>query len=140
MAVSGAVRNNRSLVFGAVGVVLAAVVAAVAAYGWHEHNKPSQASAADCRLAQRIVDEAQRLPKDAKAADAWGRRTATMRRAQMKDGYLGAQISNYEGWAVLHAKGEGEPPAGKELARIAKEANSHCTDAGITLTLPAFGS
>jgi hypothetical protein len=110
------------------------------AYWWQQRDAPSQASAADCALAQKIIDEAQELPADKAAVAKWRKDTRDLRIAEMKDGYLGLRIATYEQWAADHATGEAEAPTKQELAEMTNTANSHCTEAERTLVVPPIAS
>ena len=97
-------RKRNRLVIGAVTAVVAAALVAGAGYWWQDRNELSQASAEDCKLAQQIVTEAEEISTGpAPDAQKWWKETGDERRAQMKDGYLGAKISQYEGWALATA-------------------------------------
>lgn len=133
-------RNKKALVFGiVVAVVVMAAVGVGGAYWW-QRDAPSQASAADCALAQKIIDEAQELPGDKAAVAKWRKDTRDLRIAEMKDGYLGLRIATYEQWAADRATGAAEAPTKRELADMAHKANSHCTEAERTLVIPPIAS
>ncbi|MEU1302060.1 hypothetical protein [Streptomyces shenzhenensis] len=140
MTVSVFSRNKKATILGVVAAAFLVALSAAAGYRLYERARPSQASEADCVLAQRIVDGAQELSHDKAAVGEWEQSTAQLRRSRMKDGYLGFRIAQYEVWAALKAKGEGTPPADKEVKELADRANRHCEDAGVTLTLPAIAS
>ncbi|MCZ4604168.1 hypothetical protein O3S80_10455 [Streptomyces sp. Lzd4kr] len=141
MSVSARPRRSLAIVIGAVALVVLAGVGIVGGRWWHERNLPSRASKADCTLAQQIIDEAQKLPTgDKKAVDKWKKDTAALRRTQMKDGYLGYNMAQYEGWVTTKAKGEAVEQTKKEMVDIAGQANSHCTDAKVKLTFPSLNS
>ncbi|WP_033320551.1 hypothetical protein [Streptomyces yerevanensis] len=134
-------RNKKALVFGiVVAVVVMAVVGVGGAYWWQQRNAPSQASAADCALAQKIIDEAQELPGDKAVVAKWRKETRDLRISEMKDGYLGLRIATYEQWAADHATGAAEAPTKQELADMTKTANSHCTEAKRTLVVPPIAA
>ncbi|GGZ80720.1 hypothetical protein [Streptomyces bluensis] len=142
MAVSVSVpgRKKKAIIFGTVAAAFLVAIATAGGYWLYERKQPSQASKADCELAQRIVDGAQDLSHDKEAVEEWEKNTMQLRRSQMKDGYLGFRIAQYEVWAALQAKGEGTPPTNKQVRELADKANSHCADAGVTLTLPPIAS
>jgi hypothetical protein len=119
------------------GFAAVAIVAAVlgGAYLWHRHFAPSQASAADCALAQNIIDQAQHLPSDPAAVAKWENDMHNLRMAKMKDGYLGGNISSYEIWAGDKATGKGQLPTAQEFNSDTAAANSHCAT---KLTFPAL--
>ncbi|MGI5456480.1 hypothetical protein ACQEWB_25610 [Streptomyces sp. CA-249302] len=134
-------RRRTAVLVGSLAFVILAGAGIGGGYWWHEHNLPSQASKADCALAQQIIDGAQKLPAgDKKAIDQWAQDTAKTRRAQMKDGYLGYNIAQYEGWVTTKAKGEAGELTQKQMVHIADQANSHCTDAKVTLAFPSLNS
>ncbi|MEU4655955.1 hypothetical protein AB0G32_18740 [Streptomyces sp. NPDC023723] len=137
-------KNNRKrnrLVIGAATAVIAAALVAGAGYWWQDRDELSQASAADCKLAQRIITEAEKISTgSASDAQKWWEKTGDERRANMKDGYLGAKISNFEGWALETAKKSSEAPSAKALKDLQKQAQGHCEAAGVTLTMPSLGS
>ncbi|MFI8093846.1 hypothetical protein ACIF9R_37020 [Streptomyces sp. NPDC086080] len=133
-------KRNR-LVIGAVTAVIAGALVAGAGYWWLDRDELSQASADDCRLAQRIITEAGRISTGpAPEAEAWWKKTGDERRAQMKDGYLGAKISQYEGWALATAQKSPEAPSAKDVKNLQEEARGHCSDSGVTLTMPPLGA
>lgn len=131
-------RKNKAIVIGAVALALSAVIAAAAGYWWQERNKPSQASRTDCVLAQELVDSSRQIPRDKAAIEKWVKNEQRLR-SQLEDGYLGAGVSNYNGLAVLHAKGEGTPSK-MRLQQLEDEANGHCADAGVKLVFPPIAS
>ncbi|WP_416986568.1 hypothetical protein [Streptomyces sp. T028] len=133
-------RRKKAIVFGSLALALSAVIAGSAAYWWNEHNKLSQASKADCALAQRIVDDAQNLPSDKAAVVKWEQDTMKMRRAQMKDGYLGFRVAQYEIWAADKAKGVGTPPSDREVSKLSDKANAHCAEALMMITFPPLAN
>ncbi|MFF9484011.1 hypothetical protein [Streptomyces sp. NPDC014676] len=134
-------RERNRLVVGAAAAVIAAALAAGAGYWWLDRDELSQASAEDCRLAQRIVTEAEEVSTGpAPDAEKWWQETGDERRAQMEDGYLGAKISRYEGWALATARKSPEAPSAKDVKNLQEEARGHCSDSGVTLTMPPLGA
>ncbi|WP_031089086.1 hypothetical protein [Streptomyces sp. NRRL WC-3549] len=134
-------RKRNRLVISAAAAVIAVAVAAGAVYWWQDHNKLSQASAEDCRLAQSIITEGAEISTaPASEAEKWWRAAGDERRAKMKDGYLGAKISQYEGWALATAKESSETPSAKDVKNLQEEAQGHCADSGVTLSMPPLGS
>ncbi|MET8491142.1 hypothetical protein ACPCIZ_06245 [Streptomyces cellulosae] len=134
-------RTRNRLILGAVAGAAVAALAAGGAYWWQERQELSQASAEDCRLAQRIVTEGARIAAGpAPEAEQWWQETGDERRATMEDGYLGAKISRYEGWALETAKNPGGAPSAKDVKNLQEDAQGHCVDSGVTLALPPLGS
>ena len=134
-------RKRNRLVIGAVTAVVAAALVAGAGYWWQDRNELSQASAEDCKLAQQIVTEAEEISTGpAPDAQKWWKETGDERRAQMKDGYLGAKVSQYEGWALATAKKSPEAPSAKDVKNLQEDAQGHCSDSGVTLSMPPLGS
>ncbi|GHE29448.1 hypothetical protein OOK44_09310 [Streptomyces cellulosae] len=134
-------RTRNRLILGAVAGAVVAALAAGGAYWWQDRQELSQASAEDCRLAQRIVTEGARTAAGpAPEAEQWWKETGDERRATMEDGYLGAKISRYEGWALETAKNPAQAPSAKDVKNLQEDARGHCVDSGVTLTLPPLGS
>lgn len=135
------IRTRNRVVIGAVAAALTLSLAGGAGYWWHERNQPSQASAADCRMARTIITEAQQVSAGpAPEAEKWERQTAQRRRTQMKDGYLGFNIAQYEAWAVLTAQKSPESPSARDLRDLEDKARAHCADSGVDLTMPPLGA
>ena len=134
-------RTRNRLILGAVAGAAVAALAAGGAYWWQDRQELSQASAEDCRLAQRIVTEGARTAAGpAPEAEQWWKETGDERRATMEDGYLGAKISRYEGWALETAKNPGGAPSATDVKNLQEDAQGHCVDSGVTLALPPLGS
>ncbi|MEV5929062.1 hypothetical protein ACPCSG_18815 [Streptomyces cellulosae] len=134
-------RTRNRLILGAVAGAAVAALAAGGAYWWQDRQELSQASAEDCRLAQRIVTEGARIAAGpVPEAEQWWKETGDERRATMEDGYLGAKISRYEGWALQTAKNPGGAPSAKDVKNLQEDAQGHCVDSGVTLALPPLGS
>ncbi|MEU3983518.1 hypothetical protein AB0F77_26130 [Streptomyces sp. NPDC026672] len=125
--------RTKALVFGIAAVFLVSAGAG-GAYWLHQRGLPSQASAADCDLAQKIIDEAQ--TQDRSTVVKWTEDMHDLRMEKMKDGYLGLQIARYEDSVAAHLTGKGEAPTKAELADMSKQANSHCTGVEHTLVFP----
>ncbi|CAL9563061.1 hypothetical protein [Streptomyces sp. enrichment culture] len=134
-------RTRDRLILGALAGAVVAALAAGGAYWWQDRQELSQASAEDCRTAQRIVTEGARIAAGpVPEAEKWWKETGDERRATMEDGYLGAKISRYEGWALETAKNSAEAPSAKDVKSLQEDARGHCMDSGVTLTLPPLGS
>jgi hypothetical protein len=134
-------RKRNRLVIGTATAVIAAALVAGAGYWWQDRDELSQASAEDCRLAQSIITEAEEISAGpAPEAEKWWKETGDERRAKMKDGYLGAKISQYEGWALATAEKSPEAPSAKDVKDLQGEARGHCSDSGVTLSMPPLGS
>ncbi|MDT0405868.1 MULTISPECIES: hypothetical protein [Streptomyces] len=134
-------RKRTRLVIGAATAVIAGTLVAGGGYWWLDRDELSQASAADCRMAQRIITEAEEISTGpAPDARTWWKKTGDERRAQMKDGYLGAKVSRYEGWALATAQKSPEAPSAKDVKDLEEEARGHCSDSGVTLSMPPLGA
>ncbi|MCO4700542.1 hypothetical protein LRR80_06652 [Streptomyces sp. RO-S4] len=138
---TGRDRKRDRLILGAVAATAVAALAAGGAYWWQDRDELSQASVQDCELAQRIVTEAARIATGpVPEAETWWKETGAERRATMEDGYLGAKISRYEGWALETARKSPETPSAKDVRDLQEEARGHCADSGVTLSMPPLGS
>ncbi|GLY29936.1 hypothetical protein [Kineosporia sp. NBRC 101731] len=112
---------------------------------WQKYRGPSQATAADCRTAQQLVDTVQHLPKGKTALEssyAQERKTWNT----ISDGYLQTPISGYMSLAYAVAGNDTEKlafyndpadPWGKDdWDKLINTANSHCKSH--KLTIPTF--
>jgi hypothetical protein len=111
-------------VFGVFAVVLAAV-AVGGSYLWQNHfRSATKASAADCTLAQQILDSTATIPSDPAAGTAW--ETATRTRIQgVKEEFLASQLRNYVHWSMAQATGTGKPEV-KTSKNLSEQIPSHC--------------
>src|SRR3954469_21911633 len=98
---------TRILVIGVVTVAVLSGVGFGLNYLWESHYRPTQASAADCKLAQQIVDETQTPPSDKAQVQAWMEELHKARRGVMVDQGLSTEIGYYVRWAAVKAAGEG---------------------------------
>lgn len=133
-------QHSKAILFGIIAMLILTGVGVAGASWWkNKHDQPSQASKTDCQLAQKLVDSSQQIPSGKAAIEKWVKNEQQVR-SQLDDGYLGADISVYNGWAALHAKGEGTLPQKEKLQELADEANSHCSNAKVTLEFPPIAS
>jgi hypothetical protein len=121
-------------------VVLTAITVAVLAavyFGgsrlWQSKFGPSQATAADCRTAQAMIDRAQHIPAD-KAAQRAGYQAYRAELSKIGDGYLRVNVSNYVGGAYELAAGRAIEQTPAAFTKMLKAANSHCSQ---TIVMPA---
>ncbi|MGW4102108.1 hypothetical protein [Streptomyces sp. NPDC004976] len=133
-------RRHR-IVISTVAAALTEGLAAGAGYWWHEQGRPSQASTADCRPAQRIATEARQTASGPAAdAETWARKTTTERRSEMKDGYLGFRVAPYEEWALLTAQKSPGAPSAKDVREFQDKAREHCAQSGVSVSVQPLGS
>jgi hypothetical protein len=121
-------------------VILAAVVMAGVAYGvnylWDKRFGPTAASAADCTLAQELIDKAQTPPTDAAKAEEWEQQIRQIRYTQLENDGISTEVGRYVHWSMVKATGDPmRPPAGT-LDEIYELAVGHCEDSGVDLRIP----
>jgi hypothetical protein len=109
--------------------VFAVVLVALAvggSYLWQKHFPAvSQASAADCTLAQQILDSTSKIPTDAAAGTKW--ETGARARIQnVKEEFLASELRAYVGQATVKASGAGTVDAAT-AKNISTKIQSHCT-------------
>ncbi len=130
----------RLLTLGAVTLAVLAGVVFGVNYVWQKQFGPTTASAADCRLAQQLFDQARTAPSDKAKAEQWEKEIRTIRYNQLKDQGLSTQVGRYVSWNLAKATGEGERPTTKQFAEMKDEAVGHCDGSGVDLTIPAITS
>ncbi|GIE77273.1 hypothetical protein Aph02nite_32230 [Actinoplanes philippinensis] len=121
-------------------VVLAAVVLAGVAYGvdylWDKRFGPTAASAADCRLAQELIDKAQNPPSDAAEGEKWEQQIRQIRYTRLENDGISTEVGKYVHWSMVRATGDpARPPAGT-LEEMTELAIGHCEDSGVELRVP----
>jgi hypothetical protein len=120
-------KKSRTLRVVALSIVTVFVLGAIAlggTYLWQQRFGATQASAADCTLAQVIIDSTKSIPGDPAAGKKW--EAATRAKIQnVKEDYLASQLRFYVGWAVTQATSTNR--AGVEVSRnLSAEIPSHC--------------
>jgi hypothetical protein len=128
------------LLVGALTVVVLGGVAFGVNFVWQKQFGPTTASAADCRLAQELIDKARTPPSDDAEAEKWEQSIREVRYTQLKDDGVSTQVGRYVGWNRVKATGKGELPTAAQFKEMKDEAIGHCDDSGVDLRIPAMGS
>ncbi|GAA1652190.1 hypothetical protein [Actinoplanes couchii] len=128
--------NIRLVSFAILTVVVLASVAFGVNYLWDKRFGPTSASAADCKLAQELIDKAQTPPTNATEADKWEKEIRQIRYARFEDDGISTEVGRYVRWKRVQATGAPERPAEGELDEITELAIGHCDDSGVDLKLP----
>jgi len=131
---------GKILTLGAVTIVLLAGVAFGVNYLWQKRFGPTTASAADCKLAQQLIDKAQTPPTDKVAAQKWDDEIRQIRYTQLVDQGVSTQVGRYVRWERAKATGDGALPTAEEFKNMKDEAIGHCDDSGVDLKIPAIAS
>ena len=129
---------GKILTLGVLTIALLAGVAFGVNYLWQKRFGPTTASAADCRLAQQLFDQAQTPPSDKVAAQKWEQEIRQIRYTKFVDTGISTQVGIYVHWAAAKATGEGQRPTDKEFKKMKDEAIGHCDDSGVDLKIPAI--
>jgi hypothetical protein len=128
--------NIRNVTFG----ILTAIILAGVAFGvnhlWDRRFGPTAASAADCRLAQELIDKAQTPPADAAEAEKWEQQIRQVRYTRFEDDGISTEVGRYVRWQKARATGEDVRPRAGELDEIYELAAGHCEDSGVELRIP----
>jgi hypothetical protein len=127
--------NNRHVTFGILTAIILAGVAFGVNYLWDKRFGPTAASAADCRLAQELIDKAQTPPADAAEAEKWEQQIRQVRYTRLENDGISTEVGRYVHWQKARATGEPGPSAG-ELDEIYELAAGHCEDSGVKLRIP----
>ncbi|WFE30142.1 hypothetical protein O7623_13555 [Solwaraspora sp. WMMD791] len=121
------------------GVVTVAVLAAVAFgvnYLWQQQFGPTQASAADCRLAQQLLDQTKNPPSEPAEAEQWEQDLRKIRYAQFVDQGISTEVGRFIHWSRVKATGAGERPTTEQISQARSNAEGHCASSGVELTFP----
>jgi hypothetical protein len=129
-------RRMRSIIFAVLTVLVLAGVAFGVNYVWQQRFGPTPASAADCRLAQQLIDQAKSAPSEEAEAEAWEADIRKVRYAKLQDDGLSTQVGRYVSYARAKATGQGERPTADDFTTMKKEALGHCKGSGVELTIP----
>jgi hypothetical protein len=125
---------TRNIVLTVITICILAAVYFGGSALWQKQFGASQASAADCRTAQQIIDKAQAIPTEKSVREA----SYKAYRAQwstIDDGYLQADVSGYVGGAYALAEGEPVELDKASLQHQIDGANSHCDQ---TIVMPPY--
>jgi hypothetical protein len=126
---------TKLLILGAVTVVVLGGVAYGVNYLWQKRFGPTQASAQDCRQAQQLFNlvATKQPPTGPATVDAW---VSELRPQwlQLKDEGLATQGLAYS-WMTARKATGGVPATKKEYQQMLDEANGHCKDSGVKLTI-----
>lgn len=131
---------GKLLILGALTVVVLGAVAFGVNFVWQKQFGPTTASAADCRLAQELIDKARTPPRDGAEAEKWEQSIRQVRYTQLKDDGVSTQVGKYVAWNRAKATGAGELPTAKQFEAMKDEAIGHCDDSGVDLRIPSMGS
>jgi hypothetical protein len=130
-------RNTAKLVtLGLLTIVLLGAVAYGVNFLWEKRFGPTTASAADCRLAQELIDRAQTPPTDPAEAEKWEQSIRQVRYTRFEDKGISTRVGLYVGWQRVRATGVGVRPTPADLAENTEIALGHCDDSGVDLRIP----
>ena len=125
---------TKLLILGAVTAVVLGGVAYGVNYVWQKRFGPTQASAEDCRQAQRLFDEvAQRPPAKPGQVDQWVAEVRPQWMQLTNDG-LQSQGLVYS-WMVARKSSGEQPPTQDGYQRMLDEAHGHCEGSGVKLKI-----
>jgi hypothetical protein len=128
--------NSRHVTFGILTAIILAGVAFGVNYLWDKRFGPTAASAADCRLAQELIDKAQTPPADAAEAEKWEQQIRQVRYTRLENDGISTEVGRYVRWQKARATGESVRPDAGELDEIYELAAGHCEDSGVELRIP----
>ncbi|MEU4624727.1 hypothetical protein AB0G04_32735 [Actinoplanes sp. NPDC023801] len=128
--------NSRHITFGLLTAIILAGVAFGVNYLWDKRFGPTAASAADCRLAQELIDKAQNPPTDPVEAEKWEQQIRQVRYTRFENDGISTQVGSYVHWNRVKATGAPERPDPGTLDEITELAIGHCEDSGVDLRIP----
>jgi hypothetical protein len=131
------VNSNRiNITFGILAVIVLAGVAFGVNYLWDRRFGPTAASAADCTLAQQLIDKAQTPPTEEPQAEQWEQQIRQVRYTQLENDGISTEVGRYVHWSRVRATGDPARPGAGELDEIIELAIGHCEDSGVELRVP----
>ena len=130
--------NSKLVTFGILTVIVLGGVAFGVNYLWDKRFGPTTAAAADCRLAQQLIDRAQTPPADVAEAEKWEQQIRQVRYTRFENDGISTQVGRYVYWSRVRSTGDSTRPPAGELDEITELATGHCEDSGIDLRLPAI--
>jgi hypothetical protein len=128
--------NSKHITFGILTAIILAGVAFGVNYLWDKRFGPTAASAADCTLAQQLIDKAQTPPTDAAQAEQWEQQIRQVRYTQMENDGISTEVARYVYWSRIRATGDPSRPDPGTLDEITELAIGHCEDSGVDLRVP----
>lgn len=131
---------GKSLTLGVLIVVVLGGIAFGVNFLWQKQFGPTTASAADCRLAQELIDKARTAPSVDAEAEKWEQSIRQVRYTRFEDDGVSTQVGKYVSWSRAQKTGKGELPTTKQFEEMKDEAIGHCDDSGVDLKIPAVGS
>jgi hypothetical protein len=118
----------RLVTFGFVAVLLIVGVGLGVNYAWKELRAPTSASAADCELAQQLLDKAGSMPSDVQRANDLEVEIRATRYARFEDDGISTEVGKYVHWKAVKATGQGEKPTRDDYDQMVRNAKGHCDD------------
>lgn len=128
--------NSKLLSFAVLTVAVLAGVAFGVNHLWDKRFGPTAASAADCALAQQLIDKAQTPPTGAAEAQKWEQEIRQVRYTRLENDGISTEVGRYVSWSRLRATGAPDRPRPGELEEITDLAVGHCEDSGVDLRIP----
>jgi hypothetical protein len=128
--------NSKHITFGILTAIILAGVAFGVNYLWDKRFGPTAASAADCTLAQQLIDKAQTPPTAEPQAEEWEQQIRQVRYTQFENDGISTEVGRYVRWSRVRATGSAMRPDAGELDEITELAVGHCDDSGVELRVP----
>jgi hypothetical protein len=126
--------TTRNIVLTAITIAILAGIFFGGSFLWQKRFGASQATSADCRTAQAVIDKAQSIPTEKAARDA-SYKAYRAQWATIDDGYLQADVSGYVGGAYALAEGQPNERSKAGFQKMVDGANSHCDQ---TIVMPPY--
>ena len=119
----------RLIAFAIVAIVVVGCVGLGVTLAWQAWRGPTQASKADCDLAQQLLDRAATVPADKAQAKALEVEIRNVRYTKFEDPQnsgISTEVGRYVSWKVRKVTGEAELPTRDQYDEMVKNAKGHC--------------
>lgn len=122
-------KTVRLIAFTFIAIVVVGGVGLGVNYAWQSWRGPTQASKADCDLAQQLFDKAAQVPSDKEKAKALELEIRNIRYTKFEDpenSGISTEVGKYLSWKVHKAIQEGDLPTREKYGEMVKNAKGHC--------------
>ncbi|MFI6095687.1 hypothetical protein ACIA8G_09050 [Lentzea sp. NPDC051213] len=133
-------KTVRLIAFTFAAIVVVGAVGFGVTYAWQIWRGPTQASKADCDLAQQLLDKVVQVPAEPDKAKALEVEIRNVRYTQFEDpksSGISTEVGRYIAWRVNTVTKQSPAPTREQYDEVVKNANGHCRGHRV-LNIPAY--